>query len=191
MSACYAVAPMKHLAFVLLLFSFSCKQEPVITETVDTREPVGVLYVAQPTMPVHEKPDEKSAVVATYQSGEAISVLAKKGDWAEVRTGGGSGWAKSSDLMDADAKKQLEANPDVRFRIMPLPVSAPSARGEIYIQADVNSDGDVVATKIIGNTTGSPELAAQNEQALKSAKFYPIIQKNERKPFQYFHKVTY
>ncbi|PYQ28006.1 MAG: hypothetical protein DMF56_17850 [Acidobacteria bacterium] len=182
---------MKHLALVLLLFSISCKQETVVTETVDTREPVGVLYVASPAMPVREKPDDKATVVATYQSGEAISVLAKKGDWAEVRTGGGSGWAKLSDLMDAEAKKQVDANPDVRFRIMPLPVSAPSAHGEIYIRADVNSDGEVVGTQLIVNTTGSPELAAQNEQALKSAKFYPIIQKNERKPFQYFHKVTY
>lgn len=182
---------MKRLAFLLLLFSFSCKQEHVVTETVDTREPVGVLYVAQPEMQVREKPDDKAAVLATYQSGEAISILAKKGDWAEVRSGAGSGWAKLSDLMDADAKKQLEANPDVRFRIMPLPVSAPSAHGEIYIQADVNSDGDVITTKVIVNTTGSPELAAQNEQALKSAKFYPIVQKNERKPFQYYHRVTY
>jgi len=181
----------KRLAFALLLFSFSCKQENVITGTVDTREPVGVLYVASPEMPVHEKADEKARVVATYQSGEAISVLAKKGEWAEVRTGAGSGWAKLSDLMDAEAKKQTEASPDVRFRIMPLPVSAPSAHGEIYIRAEVNSDGDVVSTTVMENTTGSPQLAAQNEQALKSAKFYPIIQKNERKPFQYFHKVTY
>lgn len=182
---------MKRLALFLLLFTFSCKQENVVTETVDTREPISVSYVAPPEMAVREKPDDKAAVVATYQSGEAISVLAKKGDWAEVRTGAGSGWAKLSELMDAEAKKQVEANPDVRFRIMPLPVSAPSAHGEIYIQADVNSDGDVVTTKILVNTTGSPVLASQNEQALKSAKFYPIIQKNERKPFQYYHKVTY
>jgi outer membrane biosynthesis protein TonB len=74
---------------------------------------------------------------------------------------------------------------------MPMPVSAPASHGEIYIEADVNSDGDVVGTRIITNTTGSPALAIQNEVALRSAKFHPIVIKGERKPFKYYHRVTY
>ena len=34
-------------------------------------------------------------------------------------------------------------------------------------------------------------LAAQNANALRSSKFYPIVVKGERKPFKYYHKVTY
>lgn len=188
----YAVARMKRAAFLFLLFAFSCKQEPVVTETVDTREPVGVWYVGAPAgMKVRQQPNDAAPEIAAYQSGEAISVLAQKGDWAEVRVGVGSGWAKMADLTDAEGKAKLENNPEVRFRIMPLPVSAPSAHGEVYIEADVNTDGDVTATRILINTTNSPALASQNAAALMSAKFYPIVQKNERKPFKYYHRVTY
>ena len=74
---------------------------------------------------------------------------------------------------------------------MPMPVSAPSARGEIYLEADVNSDGDVVTVRTISNTTGSAALEAQNTNALKSAKFYPIMQNNQRVKFKYYHRVTY
>jgi hypothetical protein len=174
---------MKRAAFFLLLFALSCKQEHVVTETVDTREPVGVWYVGAPGgMKVRAQPNDTAAEVATYQNGEAISVLVQKGDWAEVRVGGGSGWAKMADLTTAEEKKQAELDPQsqVKFRIMPLPVSAPSAHGAIYIEADVNSDGDVITTRVLENSTGSPALAAQNAAALMAAKFYPIIQKNVR-----------
>jgi len=183
---------MKRVAVLALLsLTLACSQETAVTETVDTREPVGIWYVGAPELKVREKADEAAAEVATYQNGEAISVLQQKGEWAEVRTGSGSGWAKMADLTNAEGKKQAEENPEVKFRIMPLPVSAPSAHGEIYIEADVNTDGDVVNTRILVNTTNSPALAAQNDAALRAAKFYPIIQKNERKPFKYYHRVTY
>jgi len=183
---------MKRAAFLFLLFAFSCKQEAVVTETVDTGEPIGVWYVGAPGgLKVHQQPNDTAPEVASYQSGEAISVLAQKGDWAEVRVGVGSGWAKMADLTDAAGKAKLENDPEVRFRIMPLPVTAPSAHGEIYIEADVNSEGEVTGTRILVNTTNNPVLASQNEAALKSAKFYPIVQKNQRIPFKYYHKVTY
>lgn len=182
---------MNRAALALLLLAFSCKQEPVVTETIDTREPVGVWYVGVPELSVRQQPNDSAAVVASYQNGEAISVLAQKGDWAEVRTGAGSGWAKMTELTTAEGKTSSEENPQPKFRIMPLPVSAPSAHGEVYIEADVNTDGDVVSTKILVNTTGSPALGSQNEAALRAAKFHPIIQKNERKPFKYYHRVTY
>jgi len=182
---------MKRIAFAALFFSVCCHSEPVVTETVDTREPIGVWYVASPELPVREQPNDTAPVIATYQNGEALPVLTQKGEWAEVRTGDRAGWAKMSDLTNAQGKKELEENPSPRFRIMPLPVTAPSAHGEVYIEADVNSDGDVLSTRILVNTTGSPVLASQNASALMAAKFYPIIQKNQRMPFKYYHRVTY
>jgi len=55
----------------------------------------------------------------------------------------------------------------------------------------VNTDGDVVSVKVIDNTTGNPGLAAQNAASLQAAKFYPIVKNSERKPFKYYHRVTY
>lgn len=179
-------------ALALLILALACKQEqPAVTETTDTREAIGVQYVGAPELQVREQPNDTATVLATYQNGEAISILSEKGEWVEVRTGDRSGWAKKADLATAEAKTAAEENPEPKFRVMPMPVSAPSARGEIYIEADVNTDGDVLSTRLITNTTGSIALAQQNENALKGAKFHPIVVKGERQKFKYYHKVTY
>lgn len=180
------------LALLLLSIVLAgCKQEVPVTETADTREPMAVRYVGAPELPVREQPNETAAILTTYQNGESISVLAEKGEWVEVRTGDRAGWARAADLTTAEAKEQSEDNPDPKFRVMPMPVSAPSARGEVYIEADVNTEGEVTGVRVITNTTNSQPLAEQNAAALRSAKFYPIILKNERKPFKYYYKVTY
>jgi outer membrane biosynthesis protein TonB len=184
----------KRLAVLPLLFVLAaCSQEPaaVATETIDTREPVEILFVTAPEAPVHAKPDQAAAVVSTYQNGESVSVLAKQADWSEIRTGAGSGWVRAEYLGTQQEKEEAEENPQPKFLVMPLPVTAPGAHGEIYLEADVNTDGDVLSIRTITNTTGSPALAAQNTQALRTAKFYPIVLKGERKPFKYYHRVTY
>lgn len=182
---------LKHFAVLLLLLA-ACKAEtPAATGTVDERVPIGIWYVGAPELIVREQPNDTAAVLATYSNGESVSVLAEKGEWAEVRTGDRAGWAKRTDLTTAELKEKSEETPEPKFRIMPMPVSAPSAKGEVYIEADVNTDGDVTATRIITNTTGQASLATQNANSLKSAKFYPIIVKGERKQFKYYHKVTY
>lgn len=161
------------------------------TGTVDTRTPIAVRYVGTPELVVREQANDTAPILATYQNGEALSILAEKGEWVEVRSGDGSGWAKAADLTTAEGKTAQDENPSPKFKVMPMPVSAPSARGEVYLEADVNSDGEVINVRTITNTTGSDALASQNAAALRSARFYPIIQKGERKPFKYYHKVTY
>ncbi|HEX7828915.1 MAG TPA: SH3 domain-containing protein [Thermoanaerobaculia bacterium] len=182
---------MKRLALAFLALAACTKEAPVVTGTFETREPVAVRYVGSPELNVYEKADDKSPVMATYQNGEAMSILVDKGEWVEVRTGDRSGWAKASDLTTAEGKTAQDEDPQPKFKVMPMPVSAPSARGEIYLEADVNSDGEVVNIRTITNTTGSDALANQNAAALRSAKFYPIVVKGERKAFKYYHKVTY
>ena len=185
-------AVMKRLALLILLAA-ACKQETVVTDTtpVDTREAIAIRYVGAPELQVREQPNDTAPVMVTYQNGEAISVLAEKGEWVEVRSGDGSGWARAADLIDAAGRQAAEENPQPKFRVIPMPVSAPSARGEIYLEADVSSDGDVVSVRTISNTTGSLALEAQNTNALKNAKFFPIMQNNQRVRFKYYHKVTY
>ena len=183
---------MRRFALLLALLC-ACSGEQAVTDTTptDTREPIAVRYVGAPELPVREQANDTAPVIATYQNGEAISVLTDKGDWVEVRTGDRAGWAKSADLIGAQDKQASEDNPTPKFKVMPLPISAPAAHGEIYIEANVNSDGDVLGTRLITNTTGNDALAAQNASALMSAKFYPIMQKGERRPFKYYHRVTY
>ncbi len=184
---------MTHRAALLLAFALlACKnEEPVVTGTVDNRTPIRVAYVGAPEMNVRAQANDSAEVLATYQNGEAVSVLAEKGDWVEVRSGDGSGWAKAADLTDAAGKTAAEANPEPKFKVIPMPVSAPSAHGSIYIMATVNSDGEITSAKVLENTTGNPALGEQNASSLKNAKFYPMVVKGERRNFEYFHRVTY
>ncbi|HET7433310.1 MAG TPA: SH3 domain-containing protein [Thermoanaerobaculia bacterium] len=180
---------MKYIAAALLLF-VACKAETPVP-ALDTRAPIETLYVAGPQAEVRAKAQDGAPVISTYQNGEALAVLSKQGDWLEVRAGDGSGWVRASDLGTAQEKTAEEANPTPKFRVMPLPVSAPGAHGEVYFEADVNTDGEVVNVKTLSNTTGSEGLAGQNANALRAAKFQPIVIKGERKPFKYYHKVSY
>ena len=183
---------MRRAALLLAFALTACQQkEPAVTATVDAREPVRVAYVGAPELVVREQASDTAPEITRYSNGEAISVLAEKGEWVEVRTGDRSGWAKNADLTDAAGKEKAENNPEPKFRVIPMPVSAPSSRGVIYIEADVNTEGEITATRILENTTGSPALAEQNASALKNGKFYPIVVKGARKGFKYYHKVTY
>src|ERR1051325_9690231 len=148
---------------------------------MDTRQPIGVWYVGAPELEVRAKAADDAPVVTKYLSGESVSVLARSGEWAEVRTAMGSGWVRFSDLTTAEAAQKEEDNPTPRFRKAPNPVTAPSARGEIFIEADVNTDGEVTNARIIVNSTGNADLAQKNAAALQQAKFYPIVIKGQRK----------
>ncbi len=180
---------MRWLAALSLLMMF-CSREPVLPPT-DTREPVDVAYVTGPELRVHAQPNDASPVIIKYENGESIPIMSKRGEWVEVRTGEHTGWAHTDDLGTGAQAKEQQDNPAPRFRRFPSPVSSPAAHGDLYFEADVNTDGDVVAVKVIDNTTGNPGLAAQNAAALQAAKFYPIVKSGERKPFKYYHRVTY
>jgi hypothetical protein len=118
-------------------------------------------------------------------------VLAKNGDWSEVRTVDGSGWVHSADLATAADAKKEEENPTPKFRVAPSPVSAPTAHGVIYLEADVNTEGEVTHVDVISNETGDANLLQRNIAALMQAKFYPIVQKGQKKAFKYDFRVDY
>ena len=185
------------LVAVLLVASVACikRPAPVATETrpvlPEERLAIAVEYVAVPTMTVYKQPSADAEKTGSYQMSEAISVLARKGEWCEIRTFDGSGWVKATDLMDAAKKTELEKETVPRFFVSPEVVEGKRARGEIVFHAKVNTDGDVIEVKTIQNTTGNVKLADANAEALKKAHFYPLIDKGQRKVFVYEHKVYY
>lgn len=186
---------MKHFVFALLLLG-ACIQRPapVASDTQPVppaeRLAIAVEYVGVPTMTVYERPALDATVTGSYGLSEAISVLEQKGDWKMIRTFSGSGWVKASDLQTAAQFEKVDlAVP--RFYVAPVDVVAPRARGEIALEAKVNTDGAIVEVKTTKNTTGSPTLAEQNAEALKQARFYPVVDKGARKTFVYERKVYY
>jgi uncharacterized protein YgiM (DUF1202 family) len=187
----YHTAVRLSVTTAILIALAACRNEPAVTVTTDTRAPIEVAYVGAPELQVHTKTDDASPVITTYLNGESVSLLARKGGWVEVKTAGASGWAHAADLTNADAAKQEEKNPTPRFRTPPSPVVQPGAHGAIFIEANVNDQGEVTSTTVIVNETGSAPLAAQNEAALRAARFYPVVQKGKRVPFIYDYRVTY
>ena len=159
--------------------------------TTDTREAIEYLYVKAPELKVYAQTDEKSPVIGTYQTSESVSVLEKRGEWYQIRVGDRAGWVRASGLGTAAETQYSADSPTPRFVKPPPAVPNLTAKGDIYIEADVNTSGEVTSVKIITNTTGNEGLAASNAAALGQAKFYPIVIKGERKPFKYYHRITY
>jgi len=169
----------------------SCHQESSVTATTDTREPIAIQYAGVPELQVHAKPDDQSKVITKYLSGESVSILSRKGDWSEARTIDGSGWVHSAELTSAQGAKAEEDNPTPKFRVAPSPVSSPSAHGVVYLEADVNTDGDVTHVDVIIDETHDAALVQRNIASLMQAKFYPIVQKGQKKAFKYDYRVSY
>lgn len=179
------------ILLIAIALALACAA-PESTQKVDTRDAISVYYVTAPELKVHESPSDQAAVVTRFLNGESAAVLSRRNDdWVEVRTANGSGWAHMSELGSADAAKQTADNPTPQFQTVPAPISAPSTHGTIYIEANVNTDGQVTSAKIITNTTGNDDLGQRNIQALEQSRFYPIVIKGEKKPFVYYYRVDY
>ena len=188
---------MKRIAVVLvvLVAALGCTQKPapVASDTAPTdpadRLAIAVEYAAIPSMPVYARPEANAPVIATYGFREAISVLERQGDWSMVRTFDGTGWAKNIDLMNAEKGAALDP---LVPRFYQAPETVPfRGHGQLDLQAKVNTDGEVVEVKVVKNTTGSQAIADANAEALKAAKFYPMVDQGSRKTFIYEHRVFY
>ena len=178
---------------MLLLFSFvaACSAPESTQGTLDTREPVAIRYVKVPEIRVHAQPVENAPVTASYLNGETLSVFGQQGEWSEVRVGAGAGWVRTAELGSADDVQQQRDNPVPSFRVAPSPVTQLTARGDIHLEATVNTDGDVVDVRTLYNDTGSEALVAQNTAALRKAKFHPMVRDGKKIPFKYDHRVSY
>lgn len=188
---------MKRIFVVALIVvaAFACTQKPapVANENTviapDEQPAIAVEYVAVPNMNVYAKPALDAQVTGSYGLTEAISVLDRRDGWVKIRTFEGIGWVQQKDLMTGDAADKLDtATP--RFYDAPQPVEY-RGRGEIWFQAKVNTDGQVVEVKAVKNTTGSPLIEKLNAESLAAARFYPVIEKGSRKTFIYEYKVYY
>ncbi len=174
----------------LMTLLLACSH-PETAAVTDTREPIGVQYVGAPEMPVHKWARDDSPVVSKFLNGESVSILARRGDWIEVRTAGGSGFAHAADVTDAAQAQKDKENPSPKFQHIPSPVTSPGAHGIVYIEASVNTEGEITGTQIIENSTGQPDLGERNAEALKRARFYPMVIKGQRKSFLYDYRVDY
>jgi hypothetical protein len=177
------------LALLLLVACGSKRQVPVASAETP-RLAIAIEYVGVPHMDIRTQPNDVAPVITSYAYTETVSVLARQGEWAEVRTVDGSGWAHATDLISA-AQAAAVKSETPRFMTPPAPVANNGRRGELGFEAKVNTDGVVVDVRTVKNTTGSEPLAVANAEALMSARFYPLIQNRTHIAFTYQHHVYY
>ena len=177
---------------IAIIVLAACNGESPNDAATDTRAPIAVQYVRDATLKIHAKPSDASPVVTTYQHGESVSVLSRHGDWSEVRTASGSGWAHAGELADAAEASKAEAdNFKPHFIRGPEPVTQPGVSGDLVLEADVNTDGVVTNVRTLQNTTGSMSLEIRNAESLRRTVFTPVVRHGRREAFVYEHRVHY
>ena len=182
---------MMRLLPIAVLFLAACNAESPATETTDTRTPIAVEYVRVSTLKIHAKPSDAAPVVTTWQHGESVSILSRRGDWTEVRLADGSGWVRGDELAGAAEATKEADNPEPHFIRAPEPVTQPGVRGELVLEANVNTDGVVTSVRTIRNTTGSAAIEQRNIAELQRAVFRPMVRHGKREAFVYENRVTY
>jgi hypothetical protein len=176
--------------FLLLLVACGTKRQVPIASADAPRMAIEIKYVGVPQMNVFAQPNDVAPVITTYAYTETVSILARQGDWVEVRTVDGSGWAHAKELIASNEAAALKGETP-RFMVAPTGIPNNGRRGEIGLEAKVNTDGVVFDVTTVKNTTDSEPLAIANAEALKNARFYPLIQKGQHVAFAYQHHVYY
>ena len=175
---------------LLMLVACGTKRQVPAASAETPRVAIAIQYVGVPHMDIHTQPNDAAPVITSYGYTETVSVLARQGDWAEVRTVDGSGWSHANELIGAAAAAAIKTETP-KFMIPPLPIPNNGRRGELGFEAKVNTDGVVFEVKTVKNTTGSEPLAVANAEALQNARFYPLIQNRTHVAFTYQHHVYY
>jgi uncharacterized protein YgiM (DUF1202 family) len=182
---------MTRLLPIALLLLAACTAETPATETTDTRSPIAVEYVRASTLKIHAKPSHDAPVVTTWQHGESVSILSRRGGWTEVRLADGSGWVHGSELAGAAEATKEADNTEPHFIRAPEPVTQPGVHGELVLEASVNTDGVVTSVRVVRNTTGSMAIQQRNVAELQRAVFRPMVRHGKREGFIYENRVTY
>jgi outer membrane biosynthesis protein TonB len=184
----------KAIYILAAILMFSCaKTQPTAAPSDEVRKPIDTLYVGVPRLSVYAQPNDAAPVVTTYGYTESVSILARQGPWSETRTyDGGSAWVHSAELITATQVEEVLANPAPRFALAPQQIPSARVHGVILLQARVNADGEVVDVQPSSNTTGRDDLVEANADALRRARFFPLIdKKGQRASFTYEYSVTY
>jgi len=180
-------------ALVLVLLVSCGNTPPAAAPADDIRAAIETLYVGVPRLNLYAQPTDTAPVVTTYGYTESVSILSRRGAWAEVRTfDGGSAWVRATELIGAVEVEQVLAHPVPRFALAPQQIPNARVHGVIVLQARVNTDGQVIDVLPGCNTTGRDDLLEANADALRRATFYPLIdKKGQRSSFTYEYSIAY
>lgn len=122
--------------------------------------------------------------------------------WTRVRLANGeTGWVASRFVSSgnepssaATSRRRSGCPPDSDFAFIETPTPAFSdrdAHGLVVVEATVSASGNVMATRVVSNTTGDDALAALTEREIRSAKFSPPIRNCVARSFIFTYRRTF
>lgn len=157
-----------------------------------TRETIAIKFAAA-DLEIREAANETAPVITKRRITEPVSIVSEKEGWSEVKlTIDQFGWVKTAELVN-DKHDAGSTKDNIRLRVPPAEVKERGRRGsEIWIKVAVNSYGDVTDSRMWKNTTGKPELVELHRNAIRQAKFYPMMNEGgSTSPFNWDYKIQY
>ena len=187
----------KRFTIVLLIlvgagFAYYYATRPPKVEVAPSRETIAVKFAAA-DLEIHETPSEDAPITTKRRITEPISIVSEKEGWSEVKLSFDHfGWVRTAELV-GDRHEAGSTKDDIRFRVPPEEVALRGRRGSaIFLKVAVNGYGDVTDVGMWLNTTGKPELTELHTNAIRKAKFYPMMDEGgSTRPFFYDYKIQY
>jgi hypothetical protein len=161
---------------------------------------VGSVHVTVATLNVRKEPATTAEVVAQVKKGDKLALLATRADWSNVRlAGGATGWVSSKLVSNGEvaptSRRRGNCAPDSEYRFVQAPVPAFSdnstVHGIVTVEANVNTQGVVMSTKVVSNTTGDEAAGVLTEHEIRKAKFAPPVRNCVPKAFIFTYRRSF
>ena len=173
--------------------------EPTASASAASAERIiGSVKVSAATLNVRAEANGEAQIIAHTRRGERLSVLADSGDWLRVRLGDGTtGWVSSQHVLREGSvarprRPGCPADSDFHFVTTPRPeFSESQAHGIVKVDASVDANGNVTATRIVSNSTGDQSLGALAEREIRVARFSPPIRNCAGRAFIFSYKRSF
>lgn len=204
---------MRRVLPFLILVAFACAAptpppeptpipEPVVETKPAPEAVIGTVTVTASALNVRREASTEAEVLVQAKKGEKLDVLSRDESWVKVKLAGGeSGFVAARFVSDgstktktASKKKSGGCPPDSDFAFTKTPTLAFSdrpAKGQVVVEALVNTKGDVTSTTLVSNTTGDETLAFLAQREIKEAKFSPPIRNCVARNFIFTYRRTY
>lgn len=157
---------------------------------------IGTLRVTATTLNVRREASPSGEVVAQVRKGDRLTLLAAGDEWNRVRLADGTvGFvAVLHVIREGASRSRRGCAPDSEFSFVKAPLPSFSENGPhgmVTVEANVDTRGNVTATRVISNTTGEESLGALASREIREAKFTPPVRNCAPKAFIFTYKRSF